>query len=426
MGRAKLNLELIPKEKARNLTFKKRKEGIMKKMREFTTLCDVNACMIIYGPNSQSSEPAIWPNDRSEVERMIELYKEKVADNATRSYGISNFFMDRKKKLEEEVRKLKQKNLEAKYPTSLEFMDRLSKAELENFVRFLNGKLEASASRLEMMNEISNDINGELQQQSQAMQIFQGYNNNQDYMNSVIDPMQMDNLGYVNPLQQQVVYNSPNLILDDDQEKNYGLLGYANPNPTPGRMIPMMKEAEYMHFAGGASSSSSGGAGGYIIYNNDTFQAGFRQQQQQINFYEPVGAGMSSNVMQAQYSMDRTTMQLAMAPPPPYMGGDLPPLPPCYLEMNEVKCTLPGLPGGGVNFPPQIISPPSYNYYLEDKETNNNNASTLLPPPPPAAGSGLPQLAPPYSCMEEKEEAAAAGSSSINHYQLTNQITRFS
>nr|GMD50347.1 exocyst complex component SEC8 [Ipomoea batatas] len=51
-------------------------------------------------------------------------------------------------------------------------------------------------------------------------------------------------------------------------------------------LIPMMKEAEYMHFADGASSSSSG-VGGYIIYNNDTFQAGYRQQQQQINFYEP-------------------------------------------------------------------------------------------------------------------------------------------
>ncbi|XP_019171499.1 PREDICTED: agamous-like MADS-box protein AGL8 homolog [Ipomoea nil] len=406
MGRAKLNLELIPKEKARNLTFKKRKEGIMKKMREFTTLCDVNACMIIYGPNSQSSEPAIWPNDRSEVERMIELYKEKVADNSTRSYGISNFFMDRKKKLEEEVRKLKQKNLEAKYPTNLEFMDRMSKPELENFVRFLDGKLEAAAARMEMMNEISNN-NGELQQQSQAMQIFPGYNN-QDYY---IDPMQIDNLGYVtNPLHHQhVVYNSPNVILDDDQEKNYGLLGYANPNPTPGpgrMMIP----PEYMHFTGGASSSSSAGAGpgGFIIYNNDSFPAGYRQQQ--VNLYEP----MMSNVM-AQYSIDRTTMQLTMVPPPPpYMGGDLPPLPPCYLEMNEVKCTLPALPAGGVNLPPQI-SPSSY--YLEEKENNNNYL------PPPAGGSGLPQLPPPRSCMEDKE---VASSSSITHYQVTNQITRFS
>ncbi|KAL2460568.1 MADS box transcription factor [Abeliophyllum distichum] len=69
MGRAKLNMELIGKEKSRNITFKKRKEGLMRKMHEFTTLCDVSACMIIYPPKQDKNtvEPEIWPQSIEEL-----------------------------------------------------------------------------------------------------------------------------------------------------------------------------------------------------------------------------------------------------------------------------------------------------------------------------------------------------------------------
>nr|GEY18653.1 transcription factor, MADS-box [Tanacetum cinerariifolium] len=52
MGRAKLRMELIKKEKTRITTYHKRKLGILKKASEFSILCDVDTIMIITPPNS--------------------------------------------------------------------------------------------------------------------------------------------------------------------------------------------------------------------------------------------------------------------------------------------------------------------------------------------------------------------------------------
>nr|GFA30122.1 zinc finger, CCHC-type [Tanacetum cinerariifolium] len=56
MGRAKLRMELIKKEKMRITTYHKRKLGILKKASEFSILCDVDTIMIITPPNSSEPE----------------------------------------------------------------------------------------------------------------------------------------------------------------------------------------------------------------------------------------------------------------------------------------------------------------------------------------------------------------------------------
>ncbi|GFQ05832.1 mads-box transcription factor pheres 2 [Phtheirospermum japonicum] len=46
-----MKVEFIVNKKSRNTTFKRRKEGLVKKIKELSTLCDVDACMIIYSPD---------------------------------------------------------------------------------------------------------------------------------------------------------------------------------------------------------------------------------------------------------------------------------------------------------------------------------------------------------------------------------------
>ncbi|XP_039115890.1 MADS-box protein SOC1-like [Dioscorea cayenensis subsp. rotundata] len=48
MGRVKVKLAWIEKAAARNATYKKRKNGLLKKVKDLSTLCDVKACAIIY------------------------------------------------------------------------------------------------------------------------------------------------------------------------------------------------------------------------------------------------------------------------------------------------------------------------------------------------------------------------------------------
>ncbi|KAL6546057.1 hypothetical protein OROGR_009931 [Orobanche gracilis] len=155
MGRAKLSMKLIQKEKTRITTFKKRKQGLIRKMHEFTTLCDVPACMIIYGPKQETggppSEPEIWPQDREQVRRIIESYKIRNKDSGNKSYGLHDFFSDRNRKIEEDLTKLRQKNIKAKYLRGLESMEHESEASLRDFAAGLRNKAEYVQSRIDLL-----------------------------------------------------------------------------------------------------------------------------------------------------------------------------------------------------------------------------------------------------------------------------------
>ncbi|XP_006349424.1 agamous-like MADS-box protein AGL19 [Solanum tuberosum] len=171
MGRAKLKMELITKEKSRNATFKKRKEGLLKKLYEFTTLCNVNGLMIMYGPkqgNGSDSSPEIWTNSsgsttttttkslqqqQQEIENLIDEYKKEnsLQSGSTKTFGLSDYFVDRNKKVEEEFIKLRKMNMEKKYPCWLEFMDQLSEFKLRDFLTLLDDKVENVKTRINML-----------------------------------------------------------------------------------------------------------------------------------------------------------------------------------------------------------------------------------------------------------------------------------
>ncbi|XP_057792196.1 agamous-like MADS-box protein AGL80 [Salvia miltiorrhiza] len=149
MGRGKLNMELISNEKSRNITLKKRKEGLIRKMQEFTTLCDVKACMIIYTPNQIEAE--IWPQNADQVHRIIDIYKSKAKDSGNKSFGVPDFFHERKRKIEEELAKLRRKNLEAKYPTVPALLNVATETQLTHFSLLLADKAKYVRSRLQML-----------------------------------------------------------------------------------------------------------------------------------------------------------------------------------------------------------------------------------------------------------------------------------
>ncbi|WKA08538.1 hypothetical protein VitviT2T_026252 [Vitis vinifera] len=57
MGSGKLKMELIANEKLRCRTFRNRQKGLKKKLQELSTLCDVEACMIMY---CDCRDPSLW------------------------------------------------------------------------------------------------------------------------------------------------------------------------------------------------------------------------------------------------------------------------------------------------------------------------------------------------------------------------------
>ncbi|XP_057972713.1 uncharacterized protein LOC131160850 [Malania oleifera] len=181
MGRAILNLELIPKEKCRNVTFQKRKKGLMKKLREFTILCGVEGCMIIYGGGAPKHkqmqdeenppppvEQEIWPENGDEVRQVIMNYKAHTKEERGRgTSNLTHFYKDRRKKVDEQLAKVRRKIALAKYPTWDDQMDSFSGAELSQLGFFLGNKLDDVRSRVEFLKAIgaTSSRNKNLQQQ---------------------------------------------------------------------------------------------------------------------------------------------------------------------------------------------------------------------------------------------------------------------
>ncbi|KAG5052349.1 hypothetical protein JHK87_004547 [Glycine soja] len=68
MARKKVDLAYISNPKKRKEVLKKRKNGLLKKVDEITTLCGIEACAIIYSPDEP--EPQVWSSDQG-VESVI-------------------------------------------------------------------------------------------------------------------------------------------------------------------------------------------------------------------------------------------------------------------------------------------------------------------------------------------------------------------
>ncbi|CAA2957275.1 agamous-like MADS-box AGL80 [Olea europaea subsp. europaea] len=60
MTRRKIKLKYIENNTDRKSSFKKRKNGILKKVQELSILCGVDACAMIYSP--YEAEPFVWPS----------------------------------------------------------------------------------------------------------------------------------------------------------------------------------------------------------------------------------------------------------------------------------------------------------------------------------------------------------------------------
>ncbi|KAC9449871.1 hypothetical protein R6Q59_025890 [Mikania micrantha] len=149
MGRVKIVMEPITNDKKRKITFNARKQGLIKKARELTTLCDVNISMIICSDDQEN--PEIFPPDCQKLNSLIDLYKRNRGMDPQRInfYAISDYLMDRKMKIEEELVKAKKKNLEAKYPIWFDFLNNASELQLREFAFGLENKILDVKSRIE-------------------------------------------------------------------------------------------------------------------------------------------------------------------------------------------------------------------------------------------------------------------------------------
>ncbi|CAL9767573.1 unnamed protein product [Musa acuminata subsp. burmannicoides] len=110
MARKKVNLAWIANDSTRRATLKKRKKGLMKKVSELATLCNVKACMIIYGPQEQ--QPEAWPSAQ-EAARLLERFKSMPEmEKCRKMMDQEGFLRQRAAKLQEQLRRQERDNRE--------------------------------------------------------------------------------------------------------------------------------------------------------------------------------------------------------------------------------------------------------------------------------------------------------------------------
>ncbi|MBA0816875.1 hypothetical protein Gohar_001492 [Gossypium harknessii] len=74
MSRKKMKLAYITNDTKRKTTYKKRTNGLVKKVRELTTLCEIEACAIIHSPDFDS-QPKVWPSHAGAQQLLSEFKK---------------------------------------------------------------------------------------------------------------------------------------------------------------------------------------------------------------------------------------------------------------------------------------------------------------------------------------------------------------
>ncbi|XVE58988.1 hypothetical protein DITRI_Ditri05aG0008000 [Diplodiscus trichospermus] len=173
MGRGKLSMKLIEHEKTRAKTLAKRMKGLKMKAQEFSILCDVKVCMIIFEPISKESVTAkveVWPSDPVQVNSIIEKFRSSYTQKKT--FSIFDFFNIRKRQVEDEVAQVRKANLKAKFPTWDDRIDNFSPEQIASFLTKLDSNIEVVKRKIMSM---KGDDHDHLMQSSKSRPIPSDY-----------------------------------------------------------------------------------------------------------------------------------------------------------------------------------------------------------------------------------------------------------
>ncbi|CAN7140253.1 unnamed protein product [Brassica rapa subsp. narinosa] len=101
-----VDLQRITNDKTRMTTYKKRRACLYKKAGEFSTLCGVQTCLIVYGPTKATDEviskPEIWPEDETKARDIIRRYRDTASNSCRKEAHVETFVNDKGKAKETE------------------------------------------------------------------------------------------------------------------------------------------------------------------------------------------------------------------------------------------------------------------------------------------------------------------------------------
>ncbi|CAL1358255.1 unnamed protein product [Linum trigynum] len=148
MTRKKVKLAYIANDSARKATFKKRKKGLMKKVSELSTLCDIQACAIIYSP--YDSHPETWPPTAAGVHAVLSRFRKvPQMEQSKKMMDQEKFLGERIKKAAEQLRKQERENRDKEVAQAVSqclegkmALHSLTLTDLDVISRYIDGQLK--------------------------------------------------------------------------------------------------------------------------------------------------------------------------------------------------------------------------------------------------------------------------------------------
>ncbi|WOL08857.1 agamous-like MADS-box protein [Canna indica] len=110
MPKKKVDLAYIAKDSTRRSSYKKRKKGLTKKVSELATLCNVSACMILYGP--QEGQLEVWPSEAEAARVVARLRRMSPVEQCRSMMNQEDYLRQRAAKLHDQLRRQQRDNRE--------------------------------------------------------------------------------------------------------------------------------------------------------------------------------------------------------------------------------------------------------------------------------------------------------------------------
>ncbi|XP_012465436.2 agamous-like MADS-box protein AGL80 [Gossypium raimondii] len=109
MSRKKIKLAYITNDSARKTTYKKRSKGLLKKVREITTLCGIQAFVVINSPDF-GSQAEVWPS-LEDARRLLSEFKKLPLSKQNKNMVNQESFLEQSlAKATQQLRKLRKEN----------------------------------------------------------------------------------------------------------------------------------------------------------------------------------------------------------------------------------------------------------------------------------------------------------------------------
>ncbi|GJV10927.1 agamous-like MADS-box protein AGL80 [Tanacetum coccineum] len=103
-----MKLAFMTNDSARKSCFKRRMQGMKKKLTELTTLCGIDACAIVYSPNNPQAE--VWPNSMGVYNVLAQFLRTPDIKRYRNMVTLEGYIRERVEKAEKKLKKKIKKN----------------------------------------------------------------------------------------------------------------------------------------------------------------------------------------------------------------------------------------------------------------------------------------------------------------------------